>query len=153
MAQVENNLAFSDIFSKISEPSKKILIEENCVHEIVFSRMTNDEIKSFNFSEDDQSLMKLIALQCRVLDRHAVDPKVRLEMPKNQITDIFPIKSKVTLRALKKASLLFPAKLYLFTSMEEVSELFRKYPSIPKTDQQNIFVGMAIGKYAAKNGK
>merc|ERR1712014_367974 len=151
MATVEYNLSFNDLFSRISEPGRKALIEENCAHEIVFNRMTNDEIERFNFSEKDRFLVKLIAIQCRALKEKTRKP--RLEMPKNAITDILPIKSKITLRALQKSGLLSPAKLYLLTSIDDVMKVFQKYSSIPTEDKQNIFAGMALGKYAAKYGK
>jgi len=146
-------LEFPEILVKFSPSARKLLTLENCTTPEVFARLTNGEIETFGLGAADMKLMRCLVLQCRAKSLKAQQAKAKCEMPDNPITRALPIKSKVTIRALKKAGLLSPVNLYLFTDMETILALFEKYPSISESDKQNILMGMAMAKLASRTKK
>jgi hypothetical protein len=151
----EMNLTFDQLCAKLSPAAQSKMVKENMLHQIVLASVSNEQIRSFNFSAADEMVMKNLIIQCRARALKATQPEKKREtkMPRNEITDRLPLEGKVTLRALKKKNLLCPVKLYLTTSYEEITELFNNFPSIPQKDQQNIYTGMAMARYASKYGK
>lgn len=152
-AQIENNnqQPFSAIFHKFSENTRSMLAYENITAPIVFARLTNEEIKSFNLNQSDMQVMACLVIQCRaeeLKNRPVISGKV--QMPDNAITKRLPITSRITLKVLHKSNLLSPNALYLSASIESVLALFEKFPSIPDQDKQNILTGMALARYADK---
>lgn len=149
----EINLTFDQLCAKFSPAAQSTMVKENLLDQLVLARMSNSQIAALNLSAADLTVMKNLIIQCRVRDRKAQPEKKReTKMPPNAITDRLPLEGKVTLRALKKKNLLCPVKLYLSTSYEEIQTLFNNFPSIPEKDQQNIYTGMAMARYAQKYG-
>jgi len=152
---VPKMLEFRDILAKFSPSSRQLLTQNNCTSPEVFARLTNGEIENFALGEADMKIMRCLVLQCRAKSQKVAQnhkPKLA-EMADNPVTRALPIKSKVTLRALRKAGLLCPVNLYLFTNMEIILALFERYPSISASDRQNILMGMAIAKLANRAQK
>lgn len=145
---------FDQLCSRLSPSAQSTLVQENALNELVMARLSNDEIRSFNFSRSDHLIMQNLIIQCRAQDRKQYKKqKEAVKMPPNEITDRLPLESRVTLRALKKHDLLCPVKLYLTTSYSTIQQFFNQYPSIPPSDQQHIYTGMACARYAQKYGQ
>lgn len=145
--------SFEKLCSRISEGALQRLRAQNVLSPVVFGRLSNSEIESFNLTGRDLQLVKCLVIQCRVEDQKAAaKSKAKLAMPSNELTDRLPITSKTTLKALKKNDLLDPTRLYLSCSLEQITEVFNKYPSIPESDRKNIVAGMALARYAKSRG-
>ena len=147
-----NRVGFSTIFQQFSDTARRMFSDENITTPLVFSRLTNAEILSFNLNPSDTSTMSCLVIQCRAEELINHPKKTnQVRMPENMITTALPINARITLKVLQKSHLLSPNALYLFAPIESVLALFEKYPSIPVEDKKHILTGMAVARYAHQN--
>ena len=144
--------SFNEMLNMISSRGQKILLEKNLREQTVFAYLTQNQLENLKLSRDDEKVVKQLMVQCRsTMIKKRIETSKKQEMPKNCITDRLPIKSIVTIRALKKTNMLCPIKLYISTDISEIMKVFSRFPSIPESDKKNILAGVALARYTHRN--
>ena len=145
--------SFDQMLKKMSKSVRKILQEKNLDNQTVLARIDATSIEKLGFQGKDSKVFRNLIVQCRSeeIKNQQKKAKNQTKMPPNVITDQLPIKSIITLKALKKQGLLSPVKLYLMTPVSEIQKIFDRFPNIPVTDQQNILAGLALARYVKKS--
>ena len=145
--------SFDQMLKKMSKSARKTLQEKNLDNQTVLARIDARSIDKLGFQGKDTKVFRNLIVQCRSeeIKNQQKKAKNQTKMPANVITDQLPIKSIITLKALKKQGLLSPVKLYLMTPVSEIQKIFERFPNIPVTDQQNILAGLALARYVKKS--
>ena len=71
-----------------------------------------------------------------------------LGMNKNTITELLPI-SEETQQVLASQRLLDPTKLYYYTEIAHLKDMFSRFGT-PLADQQNIMAGCILARYSSR---
>ena len=128
--------SFDEIFSEFSTGTQMELIQKNFNSEKLFIKIKYTEISKINLTARDKLVFKTLTMHCQ---------NANFTQGDNPIIERFPINSIVTKKVMKRNDIsLF--KLYFLTSLEEIRNLFAKYPSIPSYDKQNILAGIALAR-------
>ena len=145
---VERNLSFNDMIGKISEAGRSVLKDQNLVHETVLARIKDSDINDLDLSQKDSDIIKQLAFQCRVKEQTQGPMTLATSIKNHSIFKIYPLKSKLTFKALKNSGIKSGNQLYLYTRIEQIHDIFREFPSIPDEDKQALMAGIGLTHYA-----
>ncbi|CAG5109441.1 Oidioi.mRNA.OKI2018_I69.chr2.g3976.t1.cds [Oikopleura dioica] len=152
---------FKHIFNLISPKGQSKLVRANCHSPNVMRTLTYTDFLKFDLDKNDLRVVFSLSIQekRKKEEEKSIDSTKAgtsssyedssVSLPRT-IIKALPIKSKVTLKALSKFGLGQPIDLYLKAKPEELQKIFKRFPSIPKHDRQNIFAGISLAQYLRK---